>query len=181
MNKWHHSCVQWGAVWNTSCFSSCDFFPWKWSTRWTWGYPFLASTHKGQEKQHMAGPWQFSGQDGLVAHEITKCPKPWALGWHLVKYNCSSMLSTSFRRSKPEAGGKEAHLSFSLNDKTLNSPYILDFKLYQYRIHQIEISVWMSPYLTHRTQIPHSHTQLVYTFTKMRWDEWVQKINLYRA
>lgn len=117
MDKWHHSCVQWGVVWDILCFPSCDFFPWKWSSRWIHGYPLPPKHRDGQEETHMVVltvPWArwIGSSRNHWGNQHTKCPKLWAFGWHLVKDNCSLLVSTHFWRPKPRTSGKEAQQSF---------------------------------------------------------------------
>lgn len=59
---------------------------------------------------------------------------------------------------------------FSLNEETLNSLYILEFRLYQDRIHQIKIFVNGPLFYTQDTNIILTYTIIVHIYqNEMRW------------
>lgn len=74
------------------------------------------------------------------------------------------LVSTPFRRPEPGAGGKDAQWSLLLNGKTLNSLYILEFRLYHNRIHQTELCVNGPLSYTQDTNTIFTYTITVYIY-----------------
>lgn len=145
-------------------YSSCDFFPWKRASRWThgsWSPPPPQYTQKAK-RRNTAGPWKLPGQDGLVAQGITRGVSTQNdLSCKLLDDtwpNTIALLSFLHPEGPDLRLVAKRHSSpFLLNGKTLNSLYILEFRSHQNGITLAwNLFVWMTPYLTHRTQ-HHTH------------------------
>lgn len=112
MNKWHHSHAQWGVVLGHRMSLLAFTFPLKWSGGYMATVSLLHIYQHTYTTDTQLSPDSSLRQDGLVAHEVTartRIQNASSTGseWHLVKDNCSLLISTIFRRPKSGAGATE--------------------------------------------------------------------------